>query len=44
MSEELEFDSWKRQILLRWSGHVARMGEKRHGYRLLVESQRERGR
>jgi hypothetical protein len=27
---------------MRWAGHVARMGEKRNAYRLLVESQRER--
>jgi hypothetical protein len=27
---------------MRWTGHVARMGEKRNVYRLLVESQRER--
>jgi hypothetical protein len=26
---------------MRWAGHVARMGEKRNVYRLLVESQRE---
>jgi hypothetical protein len=25
-----------------WAGHVARMGEKRNVYKLLVESQRER--
>jgi hypothetical protein len=27
---------------MRWAGHVARMGEKRNVYRLLVESQMER--
>jgi hypothetical protein len=27
---------------MRWAGHVARMGEKRKAYRLLVGSQRER--
>jgi hypothetical protein len=27
---------------MRWAGHVARMGEKRNVYRLLVGSQRER--
>jgi hypothetical protein len=27
---------------MRWAGHVARMGEKKNAYRLLVESQRER--
>jgi hypothetical protein len=27
---------------MRWSGHVARMAEKRNTYRLLVGSQRER--
>jgi hypothetical protein len=27
---------------MRWTGHVARMGEKRNAYRLLLESQRER--
>jgi hypothetical protein len=27
---------------MRWAGHVARMGEERNAYRLLVESQRER--
>jgi hypothetical protein len=27
---------------MRWAGHVARRGEKRNAYRLLVESQRER--
>jgi hypothetical protein len=27
---------------MRWTGHLARMGEKRNAYRLLVESQRER--
>jgi hypothetical protein len=26
----------------RWAGHVARMGEKRNTYRILVESQKER--
>jgi hypothetical protein len=29
---------------MKWMGHVARMGEKRNTYRLLVESQRERNR
>jgi hypothetical protein len=29
---------------MRLAGHVARMGEKRNAYRLLVESQREGGR
>jgi hypothetical protein len=28
---------------MRWEGHVARMGKKRNAYRLLLESQRERG-
>jgi hypothetical protein len=28
--------------MMRWAGHVARMGEKRNAYRLLVEGQRER--
>jgi hypothetical protein len=28
---------------MRWAGHVARMREKRNAYRLLWESQRERG-
>jgi hypothetical protein len=28
---------------MRWAGHVARMKEKRTSYRLLVESQNERG-
>jgi hypothetical protein len=27
---------------MRWAGHVARMGEKRNAYRILVESQKER--
>jgi hypothetical protein len=27
---------------MRWAGHVARMGEKRNAYRLLVGRQRER--
>jgi hypothetical protein len=27
---------------MRWAGHVARMGENRNSYRLLVESQKER--
>jgi hypothetical protein len=27
---------------LRWAGHVARMGEKRNAYRILLESQKER--
>jgi hypothetical protein len=27
---------------MRWAGHVARMGEKRNAYRLLVGNQRER--
>jgi hypothetical protein len=27
---------------MRWAGHVARMGEKRNTYRILVETQRER--
>jgi hypothetical protein len=27
---------------VRWAGHVARMGEKRNAYRLLVGNQRER--
>jgi hypothetical protein len=27
---------------MRWAGHVARMGEKRNVYMLLVEKQRER--
>jgi hypothetical protein len=29
-------------IRMRWAGHVARMGEKRNAYRILVESQKER--
>jgi hypothetical protein len=29
---------------MRWVGHVARMGENRNAYRLLVRRQRERGR
>jgi hypothetical protein len=31
-----------KSIRLRWVGHVARMGEKRNAYRLLMGSQRER--
>jgi hypothetical protein len=27
---------------MRWAGHVARMGEKRNAYRILMESQKER--
>jgi hypothetical protein len=27
---------------MRWAGHVARMGEKRNAYRILVEIQKER--
>jgi hypothetical protein len=27
---------------MRWAGHVARMGEKRNAYRLLVGKQKER--
>jgi hypothetical protein len=27
---------------MRWAGHVARLGEKRNAYRILVESQKER--
>jgi hypothetical protein len=27
---------------MRWAGHVARMGEKRNSYRILVGSQKER--
>jgi hypothetical protein len=27
---------------MRWAGHVARMGEKRNAYRILVESQKVR--
>jgi hypothetical protein len=27
---------------MRWASHVARIGEERSGYRLLVESQKER--
>jgi hypothetical protein len=27
---------------MKWAGHVARMGEKRNAYRILVESQKER--
>jgi hypothetical protein len=29
---------------MRWAGHVARMGEKRNAYRILVESQMKRDR
>jgi hypothetical protein len=28
---------------MRWEGHVARMGETRNAYRILVENQTERG-
>jgi hypothetical protein len=28
---------------MRWEGHVARIGEKKNAYRLLVGSQREEG-
>jgi hypothetical protein len=27
---------------MKWTGHVARMGEKRNSYRILVGSQKER--
>jgi hypothetical protein len=27
---------------MRWAGHVARMGQKRKAYRILLESQKER--
>jgi hypothetical protein len=28
---------------MRWTGHVARTGEKRKAYKILVESHKERG-
>jgi hypothetical protein len=32
----------KKARRMRWSGHVALLGEKRHAYRILVGSQKER--
>jgi hypothetical protein len=29
---------------MRWAGHIARMGDEKNAYRLLVERQRETGR